>query len=356
MDTKNVTRNDVAKHAGVAPSTVSHVVNNKPGIGADTISKVHKSIKELGYVPNDFAQKLIAKRYKTNEGKKLTSNIGCIIYDTYSKFKDKIYADIVEAIDAELRNKNHRLFFYNRKSELAENPLLLNNMISKDTIDALVVISTQLEGIYEQVTGRIKNIISIGELLNKEGEFDCILFDDQKMGWDAAAYLAKMNHKKLGYLGKVHPRYPRLAGYKNAISDLGLEYDEKLFVHVVPEGVKSRGVELGYEYMKKMLDEKKSGGLPTAVYVEDDELCLGALKAINENGLKVPQDISLITSGSIDNLQYSEPSITSFVLNEKNIASIAVNRLLEKIRNPVTIPVKMVIPYELIERGSMRKL
>ena len=352
----SVTRSDVAKHAGVSEATVSNVMNNVEGkVSQEVRGRVLKSVQELGYVPNESAKRLIEKRYAdASASGNLTHNIGCIIYKGFNKFSNYIYAGIMEGVENEIRKNNYHLYFYYKSNELAESPVLFNKMINTDSVDGLITISTQLEDIREQVLSRIKNIISIGEPLGNTGNIDCIVFDEHQVGVDAVKYLAGLGHKSIGFVGVTQlTTNKRFLGYKDALKSLGLLYDGNIVkLNIEGKELSMRG--LGYSNMRYILDS--AGKAPTAVFVADDEASIGVYKAIMEKGLKIPDDISVLTCGNSSKLDDLEPGITSFVLKVDEVAVIAVKRLLERIKNPAIGPIKTTVPYRLVEHASCKKI
>ena len=348
----DVTIADVAKHAGVSRCTVTNVIHNKPEVTSQTKERVLRSIQELGFTPNEAAQNLRSRK-RTLTGKQLTGNIGCIIYDTFNKYKDSVYADIMIGIDQELINKNYHLFFYHKLGQFVHDPLLLNKLIDVNKIDGLITLATQLEGIYDRVHERIKNVISIGESL---GNYDCISPNLFKAGYDAVKYLAEFGHKRIAFIGDKmwdEGLSDKFSGYGKAIKDYNLEYDETLIEKIYPSGENDETS--GYILMKKILE--KTTHMPTAVFSTSDYASPGVLRAIKEKGLNVPEDISIVGCGDdFGGLGIMDPPITTFMVKKIEIGELAVRKLIERINNPYTTVTKTIVPLDLIERKSVKKL
>ena len=343
----SITRDDVARKAGVSVGTVSNVLNNFPNVRFEIKQKVLKTVEELGYVPNTFAQKLAGTK-KTGSSKDSTNNIGCIIYRGFNKYEGFSHARIVEHLEHEVKRKGYNLSFYYRCDELSQNPPLFNKMVSSETIDGLITISTQLEGILEQTKSRIKNIISLGEPLGAKNDIDCVLYNDCKVSVDVVKYFAGLGHKRIGFIGTDKPR---ARVFEDTLKELHLEYDKNLVEKI--EYLPRIDYRIsGYNLMKKIIDQARI--IPTAMYIANDEASIGALKAIKEKGYKVPGDISIVTCGDIDILDYMDPPITTYRYNEKEIAVMAVNRLMERIANPEISPIETTVSFELIERKSVK--
>ncbi|OGS20634.1 MAG: hypothetical protein A3J83_05620 [Elusimicrobia bacterium RIFOXYA2_FULL_40_6] len=362
---KDVKIVDVAKHAKVSISTVSNVIHDKGKVNSGTKERVLKIIQELGYIPNEFAQRL-KKGIKKNIDKQLTYNFGLIVYKDYNKYGSKDHSELIESLDREIRNSGYHLYFYYRCDELSENPQLFNKVVNSRNIDGLIVISSQLEGIYDQVRSRIKNIISIGESLGTENDVDCIKFDDYNAAYDAVKYLAKLGHKRIGtiadlvYYREKQKDSIRLRAYKDAVRDFNLESDESLIEGYVehdstdPSAGTTVANEISYKLMKNLLDKAKP--LPTAVFVETAESCGGIIEAIKEKGLQIPDDISIVTMGSEILMDNVYPVITTLTYDVKEISKTVIRRLIERISNPEMKPVKIVLPYDIAIRESCKQI
>ncbi|OGS18707.1 MAG: hypothetical protein A3J83_01840 [Elusimicrobia bacterium RIFOXYA2_FULL_40_6] len=352
----SATIKDIAKKLNVSRVTISNVLHNKPGVGEKLRQKVMNLVKELGYVPNEAALNL---RESKNESSvtRLTKNIGCITYRGYDKFNSPLYAGIMENIDEEIRKNGYHLSFYYKSDELSENPLLFNKIVNPESIDGLITFSTQLEGIYEQVRGRIKNIISISEPLGNKNDVDCILFDKYQAGHDATDYLLRLNHKKIAFVGmsKGYNEQSKVKGYKDALISAGIEYDEGLvFSSIGVDSGKQQIIQDAYDAASRMMD---LNSLPTAIVAGSHLICIGIIEVLKEKGLKVSDDISLISCSYEPEVEtYLRLGITSFKLNIKEVGHLAVERLIKRIHNPELSPVKTLISYQFEKGGTCNEI
>jgi len=347
---------DVAKHAGVSTSTITNVLHNRPNVGSETRKRVQQVINELGYIPNKFAQGLKEGRSVIG-GRKLTNNIGCVIFKGYNKFRDLSSAAVMESIESESRLNDYHVYFFNSVDELKKNDKLFNKLINDDNIDGLITIATQLEGIGETIKKRIKNIVSVSEPLGDNNEYDCILFDDYSASYDAVRYLAGLGHKRIASIISSD-RAQRLLGYRQAVSDFKLDKDENLLEVIgLNPGTFSNDIDysgFGFRLTKKILAQSPR---PSAILVSDAEACSGVIKAISESGLKVPDDISIITIGSSDLIGDVSPDITTMIVNKPEVGSLAVRRLLERIKTPAMLEsIKISVPFRILERKSTMRI
>jgi len=346
-----ITITEVAKDADVSLGTVSNVLHNNPCVNSAIREKVLGSIKKLGFVPNESAQRL-----KKNAGTSITRTraIGIIVYAGFNRYKEPDYADIIEGIHVELTKQDYILLFYNKLEELVLNPVLCNKLINSEKIDGLITISSQLEGIEGQVKTKIKNIISLGEPLGF-GPYDYVVFDVRKGVLDAVGYLSGLGHKRIAFVGN---ELGKLAFFREAMNSLGLPIDEKLVeadCSVVAEGnVKiSENFECGKALMSRVLD--RADKIPTAVFSPNDLATAGVIQAIKEKGFRIPDDISVIGFGdSMEILAEMDPPLTTMALDRQGVGALVVRKLLERINNPETITSKTSVPFHLIVRGSCK--
>ena len=350
IKTQTITRDDVAKRAKVSPVTVSKVVNNLPGVQPESKIRVLKSIEELGYIPNNYAKKLAHSR-NTDEHRLQTNCVGCILYRDYSKFTTPGNAEILQAIDRELMKNKYHLCFYYSLNELENDPLLFNKNVNAENIDGLIVLSSQLEGIYQQVKQRIKNIVSITEPLG-EDDNDCVLSDSRQAGRLAVEYLYKLNHREIACIGErgVKTEQLKVKGYKEALSDLGIDYKESYMGELEPNQTDPQLIKNSYELTCKIIDNNSAR--PTAFFSTDHVASIGIIKAVKDKGLRVPEDISVIACGYDDKVKFMEPALTTVTFSYEELGKLAANRVLERIKRPDMEPVKLVVPFKITERES----
>ncbi|MHB1347380.1 MAG: LacI family DNA-binding transcriptional regulator [Candidatus Humimicrobiaceae bacterium] len=327
---------DVAKIAGVSVGTVSNVLNE-----LDSVSKVNKSrvldtIKALGYKPNKIAASL---------SKKKTMNIGLIVPDVSSPF----YSDLINGVTETLDVHGYNVFLCSSGSSIKKETKIINDLLSM-WIDGIILIPVYSE---KRNAEEIENIDIPIVLVNREIKGwtgDMVIFDNFGGAYEAASFLIKNNHKKIIILGG--PKYSRsfedrLLGWKAAMEENRL-YDP---------GLVFRGdfsVESGYDMMRKSLDELS--GID-AVFASSDLIALGALNALEEKSIRVPDDISIIGFGDIYLSKFLKPSLTTIRRPFYNIGKTAVSILLEKIQGKSKDRrfKKFVIKGKLEIRNSVRK-
>lgn len=308
---KNMTTiKDVAKIAGVSVGTVSNVLNELDTVSDKNKTRVMDTIKTLGYKPNKIAASL---------SKKKTMNIGLIVPDVSSPF----YSDLIKGVTETLDAHGYNVFLCSSSGDIGKETKIINDLLAM-WIDGIILIP-----VYSNKRD-IKEMESINTpmvLVNREIKGltrDIVIFDNFGGAYEATNFLIKNNHKKIIILDG--PKYSRpfedrLLGWKTAMEENKL-YNKNL----VFRGDFS--VESGYDMMVKSLNELKE---IDAVFASSDLIALGALNALEEKNVLVPDDISIIGFGDIYLSKFLKPSLTTIRRPFYSIGKTAVSILLEKI-------------------------
>jgi len=337
---------NVAKKAGVSTATVSRVINDKSLVNPETKEKVLRVIKELNYQPNLHARNLKYLQYKRKEPKK-NFNIGCILFSDF-KYSDPYFSRILDGIDREIINQNYNLLFTYTINQLKASPNLLINKINEQNIDGVLVIGYIDKDIYSDIKQRIRNIVVIDA--DMHDETDCVVMNKFEAVRKLVIKLHDAGHRRIAFIGDCIDPEERFLGYKAGIEDAGLPYDKNL-VEWEP-GKWSR--ENGYKYMKKILERTKStdDGPPTAVFGACDTIALGIMHALKEQGLRIPEDVSVVGYDDIYESEYSSPPLTTLKVDKEELGAMGVRRLIEKINNPGLPTMKTILTVELVIRKS----
>jgi LacI family transcriptional regulator len=335
---------DVSKYSGFSTTTVSKVMNHDISISEETRKKVLSVIEELKYVPNETARRLKLGKYKKAGRKDLkTLNIGCLTFRNFDKFSHPYFSLILDGIDRELTGQKQRLSYIYSSKELELDSALFSELINPESIDGLIIIKCVDSRLMDRIEKEIKSLVFVDTLYDN---FDSIDVDRERNAYESVKYLAGAGHRKIAYVGTT--RDERFDGYRKALSEMGLEFDEK-----IAGGAKDYQIEDGYINMKNIL--VISNPVPTAVFAACDQLAIGAMKAIKEKGLKIPDDISVIGHDDIRESGIINPALTTVRIEKEEMGRMAARRLIDRIRNPEIMPVKIIVPGKLVIRESTGK-
>jgi LacI family transcriptional regulator len=332
-----VTLRDVARLAGVSLSTVSRVTRGSGYIAPATRSVVLHAIEELQYRPNTIARHL---RYGR------TYVVGFVLSDITNPF----FSHAVKGAEQFLRgqeNNNYELILFNTNSESEREINALEFMLDKHA-EAIILASTAtpecIDMVREVVQDHHVPIISIDNSLS--GQESGIVTEDNRLGaYQLTSHLLQHGHRRLGFIsGPIRESHvcERLEGCKKAIEDYGLEYENQL----VSYG--NWTVEDGFEITSAWL---ASAEPPTAILGLNNFMCMGALSAITQHGLKVPEQIALASFDDVEFGHLLYPCLTALDYSYQQIGEEAIRMALnciesdegEKLKEIVRLPVKMMV-------------
>lgn len=327
----NMKSEDIAKIAGVSRSTVSRVINNYSNVPEETKEKVMKVIREYNYMPNTFARTLAGKKSNT---------IGLFFVITGETFQNSRIArndyfasylnflvDIANGMDYYVLVNTIRI-----ESEYGK----INQAFMEKRIDGGILIGTQDDTLSKMHLDAVKAPMIIFdydlENLHEQGytRNDITLVNSMdSSGVDKAVrYLKDKGHERIGFIkGNLHTRSGRVRyqGFMDAMDKYGLELNENYIV----EGEFS--IKVTYKGIKEAIGRNQ---LPTAYISSNDYMALEAMKALQEEGYKVPEDIAMIGFDNIHMTEQSHPPLTSLEPRFYDMARKAVELLDKKLQNP----------------------
>jgi len=329
---KYITLRMVAEKAGVSINTASRAINNKPDINIETKKLVLKIAKELGYIRNAAAVAL-----RTNK----TGTIGVIIEDNRNPF----YAEVLNGMEVAAREKNYHIILTNTQIDYKKEEEAINLLLAK-RVDGLLIAPVQDrdDDIKKLIDANIPFVIVGRDFENIE--LDAVYNNEVKGGFLATEYLIKKGHKRIalidGFLYKS-PAKGRLEGYKKALKKYGISMDDAL-VSVGDIDIKD-----GYHRTKQMLEKDLDF---TAIFAYNDMMAFGAMQAIKEKGLRIPQDIGLVGYDDIPFSSFISPPLTTIRLRKQDLGAESVKLLLSHINGKLKKMKKVMLDVELITRGT----
>ncbi len=342
MANRQVTSEDVARHAGVSRTTVSLVLNGVQNIkiSPKTRQLVFDSAAELGYVPNSMAQALVSRR---------THAIGLVFSrQPHHIATDSFMPQVLDGMLEVVRANNLRLLIdivEPEHQEQAYHDLVRAKRIdgivfSGPRVDDVALVNLEKEGFPTVLMGQLPG-----------SSFYTVDVDNRLAARQAVDYLISLGHRQIACLTNAPVSYSaasdRLQGYRDALEQAGIPYNDELvrFGDFEPES--------GYQQMNSLLT---SGAKFTAGFIASDAVLIGANAALREHGLRIPEDISLVGFDDIAWSKYVDPPLTTMRLPAQALGYQACTMLL-KLLSGQSIPEKnLVLPTELIIRNSCRSL
>ena len=330
---------DVAKKAGVSISTVSNVINGTKFVGEELKNRVLEAIEELGYQPNEMAASM--KRRATN-------NIGVILPNIRMVF----FPDVLKGIEDAAKEHGYKLFYFSTDYDFEKEQEYLN-LLKSSWVDGIILDSScpqeQLEEYQKLLTrnpaGKYVPVVTTVAPFTAE-ELGVITFDEEKATEQTIEYLIGQGHTDIGLLlGPRHiPMYERnIRGIQRIFSRHGLGFDPQN----VLEG--DYFAESGYRAMKKALAE---GVKWTALYSANDQMAIGAVKAIKEAGLTIPGDIAVTGADGLYITSLISPPLTTVEFPRYDMGYRAGKMLIQMILNPSERGQHILMEGKLIVRES----
>lgn len=336
-----VTIRTVAEKAGVSPSTVSRVLNRPELVEEKTRVRVRTVMEEL-----DFRPSALARGLSTHQ----TGTIGLVVPGITDFFFNEIYTGIEQAT----RELGMKVLVYDAENS-RHRALEAFTFLKQHQVDGIIFTSKLVTEDYDAVLERL-GIPVVLVLTHSVAKTPLMSFkvDDVKGVFDAVAYLVSRGHRRIGMLSATlddeatGPQ--RFEGYKAAVSYYNLPFDER---YVVVGGFRFND---GYAAMQRMLQVQSDIQL-TALVTASDEMAIGAIRCLYDNGFRVPEDISIVGYDDLSIAGMVTPRLTTIRQPFKEIAARAVNEIVNLIKQPNPAASGMYfLPHQLVERESVREI
>ena len=330
---RGATIKDVARVSGVSYATVSRVLSGYEFVKESTRKRVMDAVEQLGYVVNLPARSLAGGHSRI---------VGLLVPNLDISY----VGTIIRGIDQELERAGYDLILYTSHRH-PDNESIYVSAIANGLTEGLLLVAplmpaSYLDTLHEQnfpyvlidQTDPTENSIVV-EATNWQGAYE------------ATRYLSQMGHERIAFITgalAIRSAVDRLQGYKTALTDCGIPIREELIV----QGNFQQ--QTGYEATKKLLRDVDSP--PTAIFASNDLSALGAMDAAREQGLHIPDDISIIGFDDIPQASLVYPKLTTVRQPLENMGRVAVRMLLEQIEDRSRPPQHAVLATQLIIRDS----
>ncbi|MTI58978.1 MAG: LacI family transcriptional regulator [Firmicutes bacterium] len=324
---------DVAKKAGVSVSTVSRVLNNGKYVTDETSEKVMKAVKLLGYRPNIIARGLRTKK---------TNSVGLIVPDITNEF----FAKLAKTIEENLNNNNYSLLLCNSGENEDKERKYIKTLLDK-FVDGIIFISSG----YDQNMHLFPDdlpIIAIDRKPNAK-RVNFISSENKKGGYLATKHLIENGCSKILMLKDrkaVSPMNARLDGYRDALREYNMSFDEDMIIES----------EVELEYVKEKILKIHNRLKFDGIFAGTDLLAIGAIKTLLKLGYKIPEDIQVIGFDNVLTSQYYNPGLTTIAQRLSEIGERSASLMVDLIENRVknTESKSYFLPVELIKRDTTR--
>jgi LacI family transcriptional regulator len=331
----NITIYDVAREASVSMATVSRVVNGNPNVKPTTRKKVLEVIDRLNYRPNAVARGLASKK---------TTTVGVVIPDISNIF----YAELARGIEDIATMYKYNIILSNSDQNIEKEFRLLNTMLGKQ-VDGIVFMGGNITPEHVEEFQKSQVPIVLAASIEESFVIPSVNIDYEQAAYDAVKDLINRGHRNIAYvtapLSEPINGVKKLTGYKRAIDEAGLPYNEEYIIE--GDYTYDSGIEAFSKISEFAFDTR-----PTAIFVGTDEMALGVIHGAQDNGQHIPQDIEIIGFDNTKLATMVRPQLTTVVQPMYDIGAVAM-RLLTKYMNKEKVEDHIVVlPHRIEYRQS----
>ena len=334
------TQADVADRAGVTRSMVSYVLNdnNERSVAPETKKKILDAIRDLGYRPNDIARAL-----RMREKSVLADRHIGIVLRGVDMFLRPYYTEILQGIHLAAYEKGYQIQFIHFYDEL-KNPILFNKLIHSEEICGLLLISTDQclksvedRKLIDQIRSRIEQIVCIEWQMPG---LSSVSFDRQAAAVQVTNYLLNKGYYDIAYIGESDQR---VTGFKQAFIEHGEIDISGLYIDNAAD------MASGYSAVRKLHQNK---AMPKAIFAGSDEVAVGILLYLQEQGINVPDDTAVISIDNIEISGYTHPQLTTLNVQKQAMGYRAVEMIVNRSAGQEKDALTLLLPTELVIRRS----
>ncbi len=323
---------EVAKYAGVSVATVSRVINKHESVSPEVRAKVERAVETLGYQPSRTAQRLRAKRGHV---------IGLIISDVQNPF----FTAVARGIEDVAYQHGYSLILCNTDEDSEKERLYLDVMRAEAVAGVILATTVEENPSVRQLVQAGIPVVAIDRRLNDPG-IDSVLVDSVQGAVDLMSHLIELGHRRIGFIGgplTITTMRERYDGYLLAHQKYGMPVSPELMRLGAP---KQPG---GYACAVELLRLQPP---ITALFGANNMLTLGALAAIQERGLRVPQDISVVCFSDFPWAPLLQPPLTVIVQPDYELGQKAAELLLERFQQPDRPASHLELGLKMVVRAS----
>ena len=334
MEKQTITIYDVAREANVSMATVSRVVNGNPNVKPVTRKKVLEVIDRLDYRPNAVARGLASKK---------TTTVGVIIPDISNAY----FSALARGIDDVATMYKYNIILASSDGQPEKEVNVLNTLLSKQ-VDGVIFMGYHITDELRAEFSRSKTPVVLAGAIDPDHQVGSVNINYEKASKEATELLVKNGNSEIALvtgslLDPINGK-ERLNGYKEALKEANLPYKEGLIFETV----------FDYKVVEDLAERIVNSGA-TAAIVTQDALALGILNAIQDHGIKVPEEFEIVTSNNTFLTEVARPKITTTSQPLYDIGAVSM-RLLTKLMNKEEVVEKQItLPHGFKLKGSTKK-
>lgn len=332
-----VTIKDVAKKANVSISTVSRVINDSKPVSDEIKKRVLEVIRETGYTPNPVARSLVMKKSRL---------IGVIVPDIASFY----IGEVLNAMEEIAKAYGYEIILCNSYGE-NEQELKYLNLLKSKQVEGVIFITHELQEEHRDFIEKNQMPVVMVNRNTKEGSIYSVTVNHYDATYEMMKYLIDQGHRKIALIrnGTTEDVFgtEQLDAYKKALSEANVPYNDSL----VHDG--KFLVQRAYEAVEHMISEQN---VPTAIFATSDDMAVGAMNALVDNGFKVPEDVSVVGFYDTKLSSLFRPKLTTVKQPIYDMGAVAIRLLIKLIKGEEIQDNMVYLPHSLVIRDSCRKI
>lgn len=327
---------DLSKMTGFSPATISNALNHKKGVNRETAEEIFRVARETGYLSANAVTKIKLLLFKKN---------GLIIEDT------PFFQSLIEGFEEECHRLGYEMVICRADQRDADYENQVHELLREQGAAVVVLATEMMDGDLEPYKNAPCPLVILDHW-TESMEFNSVLINNADAARMITEHILDNGHTEVGYLRgsfRIKGFRSRFVGFQTALKKRKIPYKEEYTVTL--------GTSLNGAYQDMLQYLKKNPKLPTAFFADNDMIALGAMKALQEKGYRIPEDVSLVGFDDLPFSAISSPALTTLRVPNKEMGKIAVRRLAELIEGIATDAVTktQVCPF-IIYRNTVKRI
>lgn len=330
-----VTMKDIGKCLNISSVTVSKALNDKDGVSEELREKIKQTAVEMGYRLNTSARAM-------KEGRMY--NIGILVPARFVAYPNSFYLEFYKKIVGELENHSYYAIMQIISDE-DEEKLVMPRLNAESKVDGIFILG-QMSDEYVQMIHESDIPLILIDFYGEHPDIDAVVTDNFYGAYEITNYLIRHGHREIGYVGSIGATssiQDRFLGYYKSLIEHRIKLDEEF---ILPDR----------DIHGRQIDVQIPKRIPTAFVCNCDEIAYRFITRLNEEGIRVPEDCSIV---GFDNTFYSQitmPRLTTLETSSEEISRFAVHNMMRKLAGDTSVQGRVMIKGRLIERDSVKTL